>query len=47
MLEGGEVAGTGSVVFEVVGADVEVAEELCGDAVVAAFGEVARVNEVA
>ena len=32
---------------DVVGRDVQVAEQLCGDGVVAAFGEVARADEVA
>jgi hypothetical protein len=37
----------GIVVFQIVGVDVQVLEELSGDGVVAAFGEVARADEVA
>lgn len=44
--EGLKSAGTGSVVFEVVGVDVEGLEELGGDSVVGAFAEVAGADKV-
>jgi len=45
--EGLEASRAGGVVLEVVGIDVELLEELGGDTVVAALGEVARADEVA
>lgn len=46
-LEGLEAAGAGGIVLEVVGVDVQLLEELDGDAVVAALGEVTATDEVA
>lgn len=42
-----KASGSGRVVLEVVRVHVEIPEELLGDAVVAAFGEVTAVDEVA
>lgn len=47
VLEGLEAAGSLRVVLEVVGVHVELLEQLDGDAVVAALGEVAAADEVA
>lgn len=44
--QGLEATGARRVVFKVVGGDVELLEELDGDAVVAAFGEVPGAHEV-
>lgn len=46
-LEGLEAASTLGIVLKVVGVDVELLEELGGDAVIAALGEVARADKVA
>jgi len=45
-LEGLETAGTGGVVLEVEGVDLEVGEELLGDDVVSALGEVAASDKL-
>jgi hypothetical protein len=47
VLERREPARARGVVFEVVGRDVQLLEELDGDAVVAPFGEVTGASEVA
>jgi hypothetical protein len=47
VLEGLETTGSGSIVFEVKGVYFQVGEEMTGDSVVCAFGEVSSTDVVA